>query len=57
MDPVPHVHDINLVSEDGIGRGVQDTEELTQIVRECVGNEITLQQCGSNASLFIENSL
>ena len=33
-------HEINMASEDGTGREV--TEELTQIVRECVRNEIAL---------------
>ena len=35
-----------MASEDGAGRDV--TEELTQIVRECVRNEIALQRSGSN---------
>ena len=45
-----------LAACDGTGRDVTDTEELTQIVRECVRNEIALQQSGSSTSLFIENS-
>ena len=36
------VHEIKMASEDGAGRAV--TEELTQIVRECVRNEIALQR-------------
>ena len=34
--PDHNVHEINLASEEGTGRGVQHTEELIQIVRECV---------------------
>ena len=45
------VHEIKLASEDGAGR--DDTEELTQIVRECVRNEIALQRSGSNTSLLM----
>jgi len=30
------VNEINLALEEGKGRGVQDTEERIQIVRECV---------------------
>ena len=40
-----------MASEDGAGRDV--TEELTQIVRECVRNEIALQRSGSNTSLLM----
>ena len=38
QSPDHNVHEINLVSEEGTGRGVQDTrtEELIQVVRECV---------------------
>ena len=41
-DPVSDhkVHEIKMASEDGTGRDV--VEELTQIVRECVRNEIAL---------------
>ena len=45
------VHEIKMASEDGAGRDV--TEELTQIVRECVRNEIALQRSGSNTSLLM----
>ena len=40
-----------MASEDGAGRDV--TEELTQIVRICVRNEIALQRSGSNTSLLM----
>ena len=40
-----------MASQDGAGRDV--TEELTQIVRECVRNEIALQRSGSNTSLLM----
>lgn len=36
QSPDHNVHEVNLALEGGTGRGVQDTEELTQIVRECV---------------------
>ena len=51
-DPVPDhmVHEIKMASEAGAGRDV--TEELTQIVRECVRNEIALQRSGRNTSLL-----
>ena len=45
------VHEIKMASEDGAGRDV--TEELTQIVRECVRNEIALQRSGRNTSLLM----
>ena len=45
------VHEIKMASEDGAGCDV--TEELTQIVRECVRNEIALQRSGSNTSLLM----
>ena len=45
------VHETKMASEDGAGRDV--TEELTQIVRECVRNEIALQRSGSNTSLLM----
>ena len=40
-----------MASEDGTGRDV--TEELIQIVRECVRNEIALQRSASNTSLLM----
>ena len=52
-DPVPDhkVHEKKMAPEDRSGRDV--TEELTQIVRECVRNEIALQRSGSNPSLLM----
>ena len=52
-DPVPDhkVYEIKMAPEDRSGRDV--TEELTQIVRECVRNEIALQRSGSNPSLLM----
>ena len=40
-----------MASQDGAGRDV--TDELTQIVRECVRNEIALQRSGSNTSFLM----
>ena len=40
-----------MASQDGAGRDA--TEELTQIVRECVRNEIALQRSGSNTSFLM----
>ena len=39
QSPDHNVHEIKMASEDGTGRDVTDTEELTQIVRECVRND------------------
>ena len=51
QSPDHMVHEIKMASEDGAGRDI--TEELTQIVRECVRNEIALQRSGSNTSLLM----
>ena len=53
QSPDHMVHEIKMGSEDGAGRDV--TEELTQIVRECVRNEIALQRSGSNTSLLMRS--